>query len=262
MDMHMHMHMHMHVFATIAIDLTADDELAAEAEAGAGTEAEGEAGAAADSQAGSEICPFESHVRRLRVQTDLQRVALKSLAVLFYLFILSPTHVPTHSHRQQSHALLPTRGVVSGGPWQSMNRNIIRAVSRFACCSVPGALASRFCALQTRARMAAAKVEGGTYILEEVTLEEEDDDDYEYKEVEVEEEIEDEEADEALEQVLATVRTKKLEGTAFGQPQPPRPAVTQRPEVLDDFIRNALLKLGMVHTCRPPTPWPLPVVRS
>ena len=73
---------------------------------------------------------------------------------------------------------------------------------------------------------------------------------------------EDEEADEALEQVLATVRTKKLEGTAFGQPQPPRPAVTQRPEVLDDFIRNALLKLGMVRTCRPPTPWPLPVVRS
>jgi hypothetical protein len=110
--------------------------------------------------------------------------------------------------------------------------------------------------------MAAAKVEGGTYSLEEVTLEEEDDDDYEYKEVEVEEEIEDEEADEALEQVLATVRTKKLEGTAFGQPQPPRPAVTQRPEVLDDFIRNALLKLGMVRTCRPPTPWPLPVVRS
>ena len=88
----------MHVFATIAIDLTADDELAAEAEAGAGTEAEGEAGAAADSQAGSEICPFESHPRPSSQSTES---STQSLAVLFYLFILSPTHVPTHSHRQQ-----------------------------------------------------------------------------------------------------------------------------------------------------------------
>ena len=91
------------------------------------------------------------------------------------------------------------------------------------------------------------------FYLEPVTLDDDDDDeDYAYEEVEVDEGEEEEEGvgdDEDLEQAIATLRTKE-EGAA-AQPKeelPPRAAVTRRPEVLDDFIRNVLLKMGMSET--------------
>ena len=92
------------------------------------------------------------------------------------------------------------------------------------------------------------------YYLEPVTLDDDDDDDYTYEEVEVEdgeeEEPEGPEAeDEDLEQALLTLRTK--EDGAGAPPKeelPPRSVVTRRPEVLDDFIRNVLLKMGMTET--------------
>eukprot|EP00967_Tisochrysis_lutea_P122089 scaffold201763_cov30-Tisochrysis_lutea.AAC.1 len=98
--------------------------------------------------------------------------------------------------------------------------------------------------------------EDAAYFLEAVTLEDEEDDGYEYKEVEVEEELEEdlegEGADEDLEQALKTMKTKEVGATVIKE-ELPRAEISNRPEVLDDFIRNVLLKLGMVRrraTCR------------
>jgi hypothetical protein len=105
--------------------------------------------------------------------------------------------------------------------------------------------------------MAAAATgdEDTAYYLEQVTLDDEDEDDYAYEEVEVDGPDEDdadaalEGDDEDLEQALSTLQQK--EGGAppvVKEDLPPRTAVTRRPEVLDDFIRNMLLKLGMSET--------------
>jgi len=97
------------------------------------------------------------------------------------------------------------------------------------------------------------------YYLEAVTLDEDEEDDgYEYNEVLVEEDVEEDlDEDEGLEQALKSMKTKEV-GATFIKEELTRPTVTRRPEVLDDFIRNVLLKLGMVresrHTpaqCRP-----------
>jgi len=97
---------------------------------------------------------------------------------------------------------------------------------------------------------AAPATEDDAYYLEPVTLDD-DDDDYAYEEVEVED-GDDEDAEDAeeedLEKALQTLRTKE-EGAPPPQPDaPPRADVTRRPEVLDDFIRNVLLKMGMTET--------------
>ncbi|KAL1529606.1 hypothetical protein AB1Y20_000549 [Prymnesium parvum] len=94
------------------------------------------------------------------------------------------------------------------------------------------------------------------YYLEQVTLDDDDDDDedFEYAEVDVpdddEEVDENGEDDEDLEQALATIKAKE-EQVGGSPPRPdetPRPAVSRRPEVIDDFIRHVLLKLGMTET--------------
>jgi len=98
--------------------------------------------------------------------------------------------------------------------------------------------------------MAVAAEEDAAYFLEAVTLEDDEDDGYEYTEVEVEEhldeDIEGDDADEDLEQALRSMKTKEI-GAVPSKPDIPRPAITKRPEVLDDYIRNVLLKLGMVR---------------
>ena len=93
------------------------------------------------------------------------------------------------------------------------------------------------------------------YYLEPVTLDDDDDDDaYLYEEVEVDEGEEEGEGgadaeDEDLEQAIATIRSKGEDASAVPREEaPPRAAVTRRPEVLDDFIRNVLLKMGMAET--------------
>lgn len=101
----------------------------------------------------------------------------------------------------------------------------------------------------------ATEDEDAAYFLEAVTLEEDEDDEYDYKEVDVEEDLEEdidgEAADEDLEQALKTLKTKDL-GAATLKEDVQRPAITKRPEVLDDFIRNVLLKLGMVRRAATP----------
>jgi len=91
-----------------------------------------------------------------------------------------------------------------------------------------------------------------TYYLEQVTLDDEEEDDYQYTEVEVDEDLEEDliggDVDEDLEQALKTLKSKETGATAPKEELASRSAVTRRPEVLDDFIRNVLLKLGMVET--------------
>jgi hypothetical protein len=97
--------------------------------------------------------------------------------------------------------------------------------------------------------MAVAAGEDAAYFLEAVTLEEDEDDGYEYAEVEVEENLDEEiegDGDEDLEQALRSMKTRET-GAVPSKQDVPRPAITKRPEVLDDFIRNVLLKLGMVR---------------
>ena len=100
--------------------------------------------------------------------------------------------------------------------------------------------------------MAAPATEEEAFYLEQVTLDDDEDDDFEYKEVDVDAEDEDlgEDAaeDEDLEQALQTMKTREDGLPMVQEEAPPRPGITRRPEVLDDFIRNVLLKMGMVRT--------------
>lgn len=87
------------------------------------------------------------------------------------------------------------------------------------------------------------------YYLEQVTLDDDDDDEFEYTQVEIpddEEEVnDDDDDDENLEQALASIKAKdEKSASPQRQDETARPAVSRRPEVIDDFIRNMLLKLG------------------
>jgi len=89
------------------------------------------------------------------------------------------------------------------------------------------------------------------FYLEQVTLEDDEDDEFDYTEVVVEDDEEqgfgeDAAEDEDLEQALKTLKTRE-DGLPLVQVEAvPPSAITRRPEVLDDFIRNVLLKMGMV----------------
>jgi hypothetical protein len=93
------------------------------------------------------------------------------------------------------------------------------------------------------------------FYLEQVTLEDDEDDEFDYTEVVVEDDEdegfgEDAAEDEDLEQALKTLKTRE-DGLPLVQVEAvPRSAITRRPEVLDDFIRNVLLKMGMVRKAR------------
>ena len=56
--------------------------------------------------------------------------------------------------------------------------------------------------------------------------------------------------DEDLEQALKTMKTREDGLPVAPVEAAPRSAITRRPEVLDDFIRNVLLKMGMVSAAR------------
>ena len=90
-----------------------------------------------------------------------------------------------------------------------------------------------------------------TYYLEQVTLDDDDDEGFEYNAVEVDDEDldEDDVGDEDLEQAMKSLTKKDESGGAVrSEGLVPRPEITRRPEVLDDFLRNVLLKLGMTET--------------
>ena len=93
------------------------------------------------------------------------------------------------------------------------------------------------------------------FYLEQVTLEDDEDDEFDYTEVVVEDDEdegfgEDAAEDEDLEQALKTMKTREDGLPVAPVEAAPRSAITRRPEVLDDFIRNVLLKMGMVSAAR------------
>ena len=90
-------------------------------------------------------------------------------------------------------------------------------------------------------------------VYEEVEVElEESDDDFQYEEVEIEDEEDDLGDDIMIEDLNAAMRSLQALGRAPGaEPgvaaggQQERPGeVTKHPEVIDDFIRNFLVKVG------------------
>jgi len=71
------------------------------------------------------------------------------------------------------------------------------------------------------------------------------DDEFEYEEVEIEGDPEEVEEEEDLESALMRVR---LQAASETQATQPRPVVGKRAELVDDFIRNFLLKMKMTKT--------------
>uniref|UniRef100_A0A7S0QW16 Uncharacterized protein n=2 Tax=Pyramimonas obovata TaxID=1411642 RepID=A0A7S0QW16_9CHLO len=81
------------------------------------------------------------------------------------------------------------------------------------------------------------------------------DDDFEYEEVPVDSESDDDDMSEDLESALRSLATAKgkqivdVVGQEEAEEAGPAPgAVTKRPEVVDDFVRNFLLKMNMTRT--------------
>eukprot|EP00306_Pavlova_sp_CCMP459_P009027 CAMPEP_0185182896 /NCGR_PEP_ID=MMETSP1140-20130426/1640_1 /TAXON_ID=298111 /ORGANISM="Pavlova sp., Strain CCMP459" /LENGTH=603 /DNA_ID=CAMNT_0027748867 /DNA_START=26 /DNA_END=1834 /DNA_ORIENTATION=+ len=87
-----------------------------------------------------------------------------------------------------------------------------------------------------------------TFYLEQVTLDDDDDDAYQYETVELDDDDVAGEGEEDLDQALRTLKLKK--GMAVEDPPPPpeRPEVHLRAEVVDDFVRNFLRKMGLHGT--------------
>ncbi|KAJ8035607.1 Sperm-associated antigen 16 protein [Holothuria leucospilota] len=88
----------------------------------------------------------------------------------------------------------------------------------------------------------------GAYYLERASILEDSDDDFQYEEIPEDEDL----ASEADEDLHAAVRTiqeaQEDDEAAHLKETRPLPPVTQRPEVVDDFVRNFLVKMGMMRT--------------
>ncbi|MBN3324958.1 SPG16 protein, partial [Atractosteus spatula] len=91
-------------------------------------------------------------------------------------------------------------------------------------------------------------VEDGPYYLEKVSIPEDSEDDYQYEEVAADDEWSLTEGEEDLEAAVKALR-EQTEGT---QTVPKTPSALQslsrKPEVVDDFLRNFLIKMGMRKT--------------
>lgn len=80
---------------------------------------------------------------------------------------------------------------------------------------------------------------------------EEADDDFKYEEVEVESEDDDdisEDLDSALKSLQALTQKNDRQRSRLASPEPVAGQVSRRPEVLDDFIRNFFVKMGLTRT--------------
>jgi len=90
---------------------------------------------------------------------------------------------------------------------------------------------------------------------EELEIEDEEDDDYVYEEVELEDEDElevdlDEDLESAMRSLagLGAATAPAATASDLEATKPAPGAVTKKPEVIDDFVRNFLLKVGMTKT--------------
>ncbi|XP_041056951.1 sperm-associated antigen 16 protein [Carcharodon carcharias] len=92
--------------------------------------------------------------------------------------------------------------------------------------------------------------EDGIFYLQQVTITEESEGDYQYEEIPADDDISILEGDESLESIVKTIEQQNedlkataQEGDLFLEHTEP-----QRPEVVDDFLRNFLIKMGMMKT--------------
>lgn len=90
--------------------------------------------------------------------------------------------------------------------------------------------------------------EEGAYYLEQVTVVEDSDDEFAYEEVPLEDEYSVTGGDEDLETAFKTVQEKTNDELLAQKTEPAKPTVTTRPEIVEDFVRNFLVKMGMTRT--------------
>ncbi|GCB73092.1 hypothetical protein scyTo_0002345, partial [Scyliorhinus torazame] len=98
--------------------------------------------------------------------------------------------------------------------------------------------------------MSEEQQEDGTFYLQQVTITEESEDDYQYEEIPADDDISILEGDESLENIVKTIeqQNEDLKATAQADDLFPARPVSQRPEVVDDFLRNFLITMGMMKT--------------
>ncbi|KAL9966119.1 hypothetical protein ACROYT_G024139 [Oculina patagonica] len=88
----------------------------------------------------------------------------------------------------------------------------------------------------------------GAYYLEQVTVAEDSDDEFAYEEVPLEDEYSVTDGDEDLDTAFTTVQEKTNDDLLAQKTEPTKPSVTTRPEIVEDFVRNFLVKMGMTRT--------------
>uniref|UniRef100_UPI00398F17FD sperm-associated antigen 16 protein n=1 Tax=Pristiophorus japonicus TaxID=55135 RepID=UPI00398F17FD len=96
----------------------------------------------------------------------------------------------------------------------------------------------------------AAEQEDGTFYLQQVTITEEPEDDYQYEEIPPDDDFSILEGDENLENIVKKIQQRNEDLNAAAQEGVfiSEHPVSQRPEVVDDFLRNFLIKMGMMKT--------------
>lgn len=87
-----------------------------------------------------------------------------------------------------------------------------------------------------------------TFYLEQVLIDDDAEDDYQYEQVVLDDDDVADDGDEDLDQALRTLKLKQGMAVEEAPPAPEKPEVQERPEVVDDFIRNFLRKVGLNKT--------------
>ncbi len=95
-----------------------------------------------------------------------------------------------------------------------------------------------------------AEEESDRFFLEKEQLVEDIDSEYHYEEVPLDEEFVTQDIEEDLNYAVQVIQNKDLDLRAQQSAKggTPKPSLTQRPEVVDDFVRNFLMRMGMHKT--------------
>ncbi|XP_043851943.1 sperm-associated antigen 16 protein [Dromiciops gliroides] len=90
----------------------------------------------------------------------------------------------------------------------------------------------------------------GAYYLEQVTITEASEDDYQYDEVSEQDDLSIPEGDEDLTKALEMIQEKKVDTEIMTQKTviPTKQSLSEVPEVVEDFLCNFLIKMGMTRT--------------
>ncbi|XP_077128372.1 sperm-associated antigen 16 protein isoform X2 [Ranitomeya variabilis] len=86
------------------------------------------------------------------------------------------------------------------------------------------------------------------FYLDQVTISEESEDGYQYEEIPADDDFSFTDGDEDLLRAVHTVQEQTEDAKCEGSPVSSQRPVSHRPEVVDDFLRNFLIKMGMMKT--------------